>query len=155
MVCLVINSVLESKKYNSNAHLSVVMKINWHNIDKALRHTALKIVTVQKVTRGNIVGPERPEALLGYINWRAASRKAAGGPSQLVSLRLEYCMWSEDHRTVRRTREGQRIRTRLEKCLKNMSYEKWLKKPGVLRPNKNERAFKKPQDLRVSRDVSL
>lgn len=36
MVYLIINSVLESRKYISSANHSTVVKMKWHNIYKAL-----------------------------------------------------------------------------------------------------------------------
>lgn len=55
MVCLAFNSVLASRKYNRNTHLSIVVKIKWHNIYTALWHNSLTIVTVQKVVHVNTV----------------------------------------------------------------------------------------------------
>lgn len=55
MVCLAFNSVLASRNYNRNTHLSIVVKIKWHNIYTALWHNSLTILTVQKVVHVNTV----------------------------------------------------------------------------------------------------
>lgn len=67
---------------------------------------------------------------MGYSIRRAASKKAAGNPSLLVGLYWEYVFSLRT--TTRQTMYSQRIRTRLEKSLKNMHYEKWMKKSELL-----------------------
>lgn len=113
--------------------ISVLLwRLNDINIRKTLWHTTLKIVTAQKVTGVTIIC-ERSDALLGYIIRRAA----AGNPSLLVGLYWEYVFSLRT--TTRQTMDSQRIRTRLEKSLKSMHYEKngW-KKIWAFRLNKNE-----------------
>ena len=42
------NSVLESRKYNSNTDLSIIMKTKQHQVYKGLQHAALNLVTVPR-----------------------------------------------------------------------------------------------------------